>query len=451
MELKKIIPAQVQTAVTLLNNAGYSAYIVGGAVRDVIMNNPVNDWDITTSALPEETEKVFAGYHFFETGMKHGTITVIVDKMPLEITTYRIEKGYSDRRRPDEVLFTDRLEEDLSRRDFTCNAIALHPEKGFIDLFGGKGDIEKGIIRCVGEPDKRFNEDALRILRALRFASVLGFEIESETDKSIRKSFPLLQFISKERIFVELSKLLCGKNAGKILLEYSDILFFILPCLKEMKGCLQNHERHIYDVWEHTVKGIENVPPVSDLRFAMLFHDSGKPCVKTTDENGIDHFYSHAKASREIAHKALCELKTSAKMRKHVCDLVEYHDFLPTKISKKTYKKYIGILGLETVRELFIIREADLRAQNPRFLEESLEDNRKGFEIFSEIIRNEACFTLKDLNINGGDLMAIGFEAGPSLGTILEKLLGEVMDNKISNNKDALLTRAKELYINGNS
>ena len=451
MELINQIPPQVKTAIRLLNENGFSAYVVGGAVRDAVMGNNINDWDITTSALPEETEKVFSDYRYFETGIKHGTITVLIDKMPLEITTYRIEKGYSDRRRPDEVIFTDNLKEDLSRRDFTCNAMALHPEKGIVDYFGGKSDIENKIIRCVGEADKRFNEDALRILRALRFASVLSFDIESDTAESIRKNYRLLEFISKERIFVELCKLLCGKNVKKILLEYSEVFFFILPCLEKMKGCKQNHPRHIYDVWEHTVNAVTFAPPVPEMRMAMLFHDCGKPQAKSTDEKGIDHFYNHSAIGREICHDALCKLKTSLNFRRKVCDFVEFHDFVPSKISKKTYKKHIGLLGIDTVKELFLIREADIRAQSPDFIEEGLAEIKYGLSVIDEIEKNEACFTLKDLAINGSELMENGFEGGPCLGTILSLLLNEVMDNKLENNKSALLKRAKELNINGNS
>jgi tRNA nucleotidyltransferase (CCA-adding enzyme) len=297
------IPQQVNRAIDILEKNGHSAYVVGGAVRDAIMKKPAHDWDITTSALPEETMDAFEGFRIIETGLKHGTVTVIVDGTDLEITTYRIEHGYSDNRHPDKVDFTDRVEDDLSRRDFTVNAIAYSPVRGFADPFGGRDDIEKNVIRCVGEADKRFGEDALRILRALRFSSVLGFEIDPDTAESIHRNYPLLKNISVERIFVEMSKLLCGKDAGRILREFEDVVFYILPELVPMKNCVQNHERHIFDVWGHTVKAVESVPPIAELRFAMLFHDSGKPHCKTTDEKGIDHFYSHGKISRKIADK----------------------------------------------------------------------------------------------------------------------------------------------------
>lgn len=439
------IPSQVNTAIEILCGKGHSAYVVGGAVRNLMMDIPVNDWDITTSALPEETLELFRDFRTIETGIKHGTVTVIIDGMPLEITTYRIEKGYSDNRHPDKVEFTDRVEDDLSRRDFTVNAMAYSPGIGLIDPFGGCEDINKKLIRCVGNPDKRFGEDALRILRALRFSSVLGFDIDSETSESVHRSKHLLKNISVERIFVELSKLLCGKNAGIILQEYKDVIFFVLPELEPMNNCTQNHERHIYDVWGHTVKSVEAIPPEPELRFAMLFHDSGKPHCKSTDENGVDHFYSHGKISRKIASETLSRLKTSNNFRYTVRNLVEYHDFLPDKISRKTYKEYIAKLGIETVENLFLVREADILAQNPRFHAESLEENKTGKKILEQIKEEDMCFKIKDLAIDGKVLENIGIPPSPAMGKILETLLDEVMDDNLPNKKDNLIKRAKEL------
>ena len=439
------IPSQVNTAIEILCGKGHSAYVVGGAVRNLMMGIPVNDWDITTSALPEETLELFKDFRTIETGIKHGTVTVIIDGMPLEITTYRIEKGYSDNRHPDEVEFTDRVEDDLSRRDFTVNAMAYSPKNGLVDPFGGCEDISKKLIRCVGNPDKRFGEDALRILRALRFSSVLGFDIDSETAESVHRNKHLLKNISVERIFVELSKLLCGKNAGIILQEYKDVIFFVLPELEPMNNCTQNHERHIYDVWGHTVKSVEAIPPEPELRFAMLFHDSGKPHCKSTDKNGVDHFYSHGKISRKIASETLSRLKTSNNFRYTVRNLVEYHDFLPDKISRKTYKKYIAKLGIETVENLFLVREADILAQNPRFHAESLEENKTGKKILEQIKEEDMCFKIKDLAIDGKVLENIGIPPSPAMGKILETLLDEVMDDNLPNKKNNLIKRAKEL------
>jgi len=439
------IPPQVNRAIEILQSNGHSAYVVGGAVRDMLMDKTAHDWDITTSALPEETLSAFSDFRTIETGLKHGTVTVIVDGMSLEITTFRIEGNYSDNRHPDKVDFTDKIESDLSRRDFTVNAIAFSPHKGFADPFDGQADIKNKVIRCVGNPDKRFSEDALRILRALRFSSVLGFEIDIETAESIRRNYKLLGNISVERIFVETSKLLCGKNAGKILRDFEDVFFFILPEISPLKNCTQNHERHIYDVWHHTVKAVESIEPVAELRFAMLLHDTGKPHCKTTDESGTDHFYSHGKISKKIAYDTLTRLKTSAKFRETVCNLVEYHDFLPDKISKKTYKKYIFLLGIDTVKTLFKVREADILAQNPEFHAESLEENKTGLRILEEIENESACFKISDLAIDGETLIKLGFRPSPEMGRVLETLLDEVMEEKTENKTDALIERALQM------
>ncbi len=442
------IPPQVNRAIEILRQNGHSAHVVGGAVRDAIMGVEANDWDIATSALPEETASAFKDFRVIETGIKHGTVTVIIDSASLEITTYRIESTYSDNRHPDSVEFTDLIENDLSRRDFTVNAIAYSPYGGITDPYGGCSDIEKKIIRCVGEPDKRFGEDALRILRALRFSSVLGFEIDPDTAESIRNNYHLLANISVERIFVELSKLLCGKDAKRILLDYSEVFFFILPELEPMKGCTQNHERHIFDVWEHTVEAVSQIRNEPHLRLAMLFHDSGKPHVKTTDENETDHFYSHAKKSREIAFNALTRLKVSNKLRDTIENLVEHHDFLPDKISKKTYKKYIGKLGFDTVAELFEIRKADISAQNPKFLQEGLDANETGLKILNEIQKENSCLKISDLAVKGKDLEKAGIPSSPEMGRILNILFDEVLEEKTENSKTALLARANELKNN---
>lgn len=444
------ISSQVNRVIEILRRNGHSAYVVGGACRDIFMGKEINDWDVATSALPEETKSALNDYRIIETGIKHGTVTVLIDGEPIEITTFRIESGYSDNRHPDAVEFTDYIEKDLSRRDFTVNAIAYSPFDGIVDPFDGKNDIENKIIRCVGNPDTRFGEDALRILRALRFSSALGFEIEKETAESIHRNKHLLANISVERIFTELSKLLCGQDVGRILREFPDIIFFILPELEPMKNCVQNHERHIFDVWGHTVKAVESVEPKLELRLAALFHDSGKPHVKTTDDNGTDHFYSHAKQSKRIAENILTKLKTSNKLKNHVLALVEYHDFLPHKISKKTYKKYIAKLGIDIVKELFEIRRADFSAQNPEFYEEGLTANSIGFKILEEIEKEEACFSINDLKINGNDLADIGFKPSPKMKVILETLLDEVMDGKLPNTKTALLERAATLKTKEN-
>lgn len=438
------IPQKVNTALEILHRNGHTAYIVGGAVRDSLLGRPTEDWDIATSALPSQTAKAFGDFKVILTGMKHGTVTVLIDGMPVEITTYRIDSGYADNRHPDSVTFTDRITDDLARRDLTVNAIAYSPISGLVDPFGGMADIQNRILRCVGNPDKRFGEDALRIMRVLRFSQTLGFSVEDETSDAVLRSLPLLKNISVERILSELLKTLrcCNKE---FLLKYSDVIFFILPELMPMKGCMQNHERHIYDVWEHTAAAVAASPQDEEVRLAMLFHDCGKPLCKTADENGIDHFYSHGKLSAKTAYEALTRLKASSKLREHVCTLIEHHDFLPERISKSTYKKYLGLLGEKTIRELFSVREADIRAQNPKFLSEGMEAIETGRAKLEEIIAEDGCLKLSDLQINGKDIIKLGIEPSPLIGEILGELFGEVLDEKIKNNRQVLLERAVEL------
>ncbi len=449
-------PQQVNRALKILTDCGYSAYVVGGAVRDKLMGKTASDWDITTSAMPSQTVEAFKGFRIIETGIKHGTVTVIIDGMSLEITTYRIENGYSDNRHPDSVSFTDRIEDDLMRRDFTVNAIAVSPQGETVDPYGGCNDIIKKIIKCVGEPDKRFDEDALRILRALRFASVLDFEIDPQTSESIMRKYPLLENVSAERIFSEMCKMLCGRGAGKILREYRKVIFFIFPELEPMCGCEQNCAFHDGDVWEHTVRTVESIKADADLRLAALLHDCGKPYCKITDENGTDHFYGHAGISREIGEKILLRMKASNRMREHICTLTEYHDFQPHKISKKTYRKYIGRLGIETVRDLFEVRRADCEAHAGWVYSGALEENEVGLKILEEIENGENCFSVKNLAVNGRELIESGIEPSKRMGDILNELLEEVMDDRLENKKETLLKRAAELNSaerrqNGNS
>ncbi len=439
------LPPGAVKIINMLNEAGFDAYAVGGAVRDMVMGKEPHDFDITTSAKPDEIKKVFSGFRCIETGIRHGTVTVISDSVPYEITAFRIDGDYSDRRRPDGVIFTGRLEDDLSRRDFTCNALAFHPVKGITDLFGGAEDIRNKIIRCVGDPDKRFGEDALRIMRALRFSSVLGFEIDSETEKSIHKNRELLKFISNERIFSELCKLLEGKNAAGVLSAFGDVIFTVMPELEPMKDLDQQNPAHRYDVWNHTLHAVDNIRPDRELRLAMLFHDSGKPYTKTVDENGIGHFYGHAEISVKIARMILNNMKASNRLKNHVCTLVENHGLMPEKMSKKTFKKYIGKLGEDTVRELYEVRKADVTALDSFLTPKFLSENERAREIFEQIISEQKCFTLKDLAVDGADLISLGFEPSRSLGEVLRILLDEVMDNKIKNEKEALLSRAGEL------
>lgn len=280
------MPKNVDTAINLLQSAGFEAYAVGGCVRDSLLGKTPNDWDITTSAKPEDMKSVFADFHCIDTGIKHGTVTVVIDGEPLEITTFRLDGEYEDNRHPKSVTFTSDLGADLGRRDFTVNAMAYSKMTGTVDLFGGQNDLKNGIIRCVGDPDRRFNEDALRILRALRFASALDFEIEEKTAQSLLKNRALLGNISEERIAKELLKLVCGKGAKRILTDFAPVLFEILPELQPMYKNSHDNPHHCYDIYEHTLIAVESIDSEPTLRFAMLLHDCGKPAVKKFDENG---------------------------------------------------------------------------------------------------------------------------------------------------------------------
>lgn len=443
--MKISLPEPVYKAINMIYEAGYSAYAVGGAVRDALMGLEPHDWDVNTNASPQKIEEIFSSFKIHETGIKHGTVTLIIDNMPLEITTFRTDGDYSDNRRPDNVSFVSDLKSDLSRRDFTCNALAYNETEGFFDYFGGIEDIKNKTIRCVGEPDIRFNEDSLRILRALRFSSVLNFEIDEKTKQSLIKNRALLKNISAERIFAELQKILCGDNVKTVLSDYKQVIFEIIPELAATDGCSQNHIRHIYDVWGHTVNSLNAIQPEPHLRLAMLFHDIGKPFVKTTDENGTDHFYNHAEKSAEIAGEILHKFKSSNALRNKVVILVEHHGFLPDEISKKTYKRYINEYGIETVKEFFKVRKADISAQNPIFYDAEIKRNEMGLKIIEELLTEDKLFKITDLDINGNDIIALGYSQSPEIGKTLNILFEEVADGKLTNEKNILISRAKEI------
>ena len=317
---------------------------MGGCVRDFLLGRTPTDYDLTTSALPQETETVFAGEKLIETGLRHGTVTVVLDGVPLEITTYRVDGGYTDARHPDGVTFTRSLREDAARRDFTINAMAYAPGAGLQDFFGGQEDLSAGVIRAVGDPDRRFQEDALRILRAIRFASVLGFELDPGTDAAARRNAHLLTKISVERVFVELGKLLCGPGAGKILLAYPDILGVVIPELTPMVGFEQHNVHHCYDVYTHTAVAVDHVPPELKLRLAMLFHDIGKPATFSMGEDGQGHFYGHPKVSAALAEQILVRLRAPKRLREAVVRLVRVHDW-PLSTEPRLIRRRLQQLG----------------------------------------------------------------------------------------------------------
>lgn len=444
MEIK--IPSQVETMIGKLKDCGQEAYIVGGCVRDSIMGLTPHDWDVTTSAQPQEVMAALNGFKLIGTGLKHGTVTVLLDKMPIEVTTYRVDGEYSDNRHPDEVRFTRSLKEDLARRDFTVNALAYNHEDGIIDCFGGLEDIQSKQIRCVGEPELRFHEDGLRILRALRFSSVLGFAIEDTTSKSIHSSYPLLDFIAKERINTEFTKLLCGKNADSILREYREVVGQFLPEIKATFGFEQHNDYHVYDVWEHTLKAVASVDAIPVLRLTMLLHDIGKPLCFTQDEKGVGHFYGHDKKSVEMSAEILRRLKYDSDTVNQVVTLVQYHD-VSLSADQRTLRQLLCVLGEETLWLLLKVKAADMIAQNPAY-RDRVKDLKQVEAALDDIISQNLCYSLKNLEINGSDLISLGVPQGMEVGRILSLLLNEVIDDKYPNKHWVLMNRARLIKDN---
>lgn len=439
------MPKNVDTAINLLQSAGFEAYAVGGCVRDSLLGKTPNDWDITTSAKPEDMKSVFADFHCIDTGIKHGTVTVVIDGEPLEITTFRLDGEYEDNRHPKSVTFTSNLGADLGRRDFTVNAMAYSKMTGTVDLFGGQNDLKNKIIRCVGDPDRRFNEDALRILRALRFASALDFEIEEKTAQSLLKNRALLGNISEERIAKELLKLVCGKGAKRILTDFAPVLFEILPELQPMYKNSHDNPHHCYDIYEHTLIAVESIDPDPTLRFAMLLHDCGKPAVKKFDENGVAHFYGHQRISAEISAQILARLKVSNKFRDEILFLVSNHDRWELYENTEKMPRYLSKFGLDGVLNLLKVMRADVLAQSPKY-RYRLDQIADAEEIAKNLAAQKPCLSLSELQINGRTLMDIGIPQGRKLGAVLAQLLDEVIDGVTKNTQEALTTRAREIY-----
>lgn len=439
------MPKNVDTAINLLQSAGFEAYAVGGCVRDSLLGKTPNDWDITTSAKPEDMKSVFADFHCIDTGIKHGTVTVVIDGEPLEITTFRLDGEYEDNRHPKSVTFTSDLGADLGRRDFTVNAMAYSKMTGTVDLFGGQNDLKNKIIRCVGDPDRRFNEDALRILRALRFASALDFEIEEKTAQSLLKNCALLGNISEERIAKELLKLVCGKGAKRILTDFAPVLFEILPELQPMYKNSHDNPHHCYDIYEHTLIAVESIDPEPTLRFAMLLHDCGKPAVKKFDENGVAHFYGHQRISAEISAQILARLKVSNKFRDEILFLVSNHDRWELYENTEKMPRYLSKFGLVGVLKLLKVMRADVLAQSPEY-RYRLDQIADAEEIAKNLAAQKPCLSLSELQINGRTLMEIGIPQGRKLGAVLAQLLDEVIDGVTKNTQEALTTRAREIY-----
>ncbi len=435
--MKIILPSAVQKALDILNGAGYEAFIVGGCVRDALMGIKPKDYDITTSAPPTKVMEIFSGCPVIETGLKHGTVTVIPDGMPLEITTYRTESAYSDHRHPDAVCFAHSLREDLSRRDFTMNALAYHPHAGLMDFYGGQEDIRAGRIRCVGDPALRFCEDALRIMRALRFSAVLGFEIDRDTLHAAIENKAMLAHVSKERIAAELTKLLCGKDVYRVLTDYTVILGEILPELLSMRGFDQRNPHHIHDILTHTALTVTHVPPTVVLRLAALFHDMGKPACFSIDKEGVGHFFGHAAVSAQIADTVLQQLKFDNATRHTVTELVRYHD-IRMEPDEKAVKRMLNRFTPELFFDLLALCRADNLSQSPAYRDrQTVYDAME--TLARRILSEKQCFSRKDLALNGTDLLTLGVPPGMQVGTVLQALLDAVINGDVPNERSALI------------
>lgn len=438
MELK--IPEKAEIILHTLEEAGYEAYVVGGCVRDSILGRSPDDWDITTSAKPEEVKALFR--RTVDTGLIHGTVTVILDKEGFEVTTYRVDGEYEDGRHPKEVSFTASLEEDLKRRDFTMNAMAYNPKRGLVDLFGGVQDMENRIVRCVGNPMERFTEDALRILRAVRFSAQLGFSIEGETLKAISALAPNLKYVSAERIQVELLKLLVSPHPDYLRTAYeAGITKEILPEFDRCMETEQNTPHHCYTVGEHTLQSLLNIRADKVLRLTMLLHDFGKPSVKRTDENGRDHFKTHGPEGEKMAVSILRRLKMDNDTIRKVRSLIKWHDFRP-KGDAVSVRKAISMIGEELFPLYLEVQRADILAQSLYKREEKLKRLSSVKALYKEIMDRGECISLKTMALTGRDLIDAGYTPGKGLGEILERLLAHVLENPEDNKKEILLKLA---------
>lgn len=429
--------------IRLISKYGYEAYLVGGCVRDYIMGRECDDIDIACSAKPNQLEEILdrLNIKYIETGIKHGTVTVHYKESCFEVTTFRTDGEYADNRHPEKVSFVSSIDGDLARRDFTVNAIAFNEDKGFVDLYGGRKDIESKTIRAVGDADKRFKEDALRIMRAIRFQSVLGFDIEEDTKKAIFDNRDLLKNVSSERIFVELKKLLSGKNVFKALVEYKEVIAVILPEITRTFDCPQNTRWHIYDVWTHTCKAVEMVKNEPELRFVMLLHDIGKPFARTTDCKGVDHFKGHQAISGEMAEPILKRLKVSNDFYNRVMTIIPIHD-IHISSDRRKIKKLLSMLGKDTFQDLIDVKRADKLAQNPEMTGDELESLNKREAVFNAIIAGGEAYSVSQLDINGKDISSLGFK-GKEIGEALNKLLDAVIDEKVENKKEKLIEYIK--------
>lgn len=430
-----MIPQGVKKIMRVLQAAGHQAYLVGGCVRDMLRGAPPQDWDMTTSARPEQVQQLF-GENAIPTGLQHGTVTVRQDGICCEVTTFRCDGPYADGRHPVQVTFSDSLEEDLARRDLTINAMAMDAAGGVVDLFGGREDLRQGVIRCVGQPQKRFDEDALRILRAMRFASQLNFSIEERTDAAIRTCGEHLAHIAPERIREEMEKLLLGPGASEILMAYPLVLGVFLPEATACVGFEQKNPHHLYDVWEHTARAVGAAPQDAVIRWAMLLHDLGKPDAFTVDEAGTGHFYGHAEISAQMVGEITARLRFDKKTAARVETLVAQHG-REIASTEKAVGRALRMLGEEALRQLLAVKRADAAACHPDYARRT--EHIDAVEaVLENLLAKNACFTLRDLAVNGYDLQSMGLQ-GREIGILLEELLEQVIDGQLPNQREELL------------
>ena len=446
------IPQKVNIIIEELMQHGYEAYIVGGCVRDMVLGREPEDWDITTSATPQEVKRIFR--RTVDTGIIHGTVTVLMDKDHYEVTTYRLDGEYEDNRHPKEVSFTSSLSEDLKRRDFTINAMAFNETEGFIDLFGGMEDIERGLIRCVGSAEERFSEDALRILRAVRFSAQLGFSIEEETLAAVRAKVANLNSISAERIRVELTKLLLSNHPNRLLNLYeTGITKVVLPEFDQLMITEHNNTHHIYSVGEHTLRTVEEVAGCQEtsdfdarertiLRWTMLLHDIEKPSCISIGKDGQYHFHGHQEKGANTAKRILRRLKFDNDTIDSVVHLIRWHDHR-FELTPAGMRRTMSKIGKEYMPLLFEVYRADTSAKNPSYVGKKQAQLEEARILYQGVLDRGECVNLKEMNINGNDLISTGMKPGRQIGEVLAYLLEQVLENPELNDRDILLDMAR--------
>jgi len=437
------LPEPCRRIIDRLQENGFHGYAVGGCVRDSLLGRTPHDWDITTDARPEQVLSIFRDFHVIETGLQHGTVTVRIDHEPYEVTTFRVDGEYSDGRHPDEVRFTASVEEDLARRDFTVNAMAYNDTDGLIDPFGGQADLKNRILRCVGDPERRFTEDALRLFRALRFSAVLGFSIEPNTLSALKTLSPKIAQVARERIFVELKKTLTAPYAADALRLAPELLFAAVPELEIIRDVPQNSRYHIYDVFEHTLHALEAAPPDETVRLAVLLHDTGKGVCRTVGKDGYDHFYGHAVHSKEVAQRILRTLRCDNRTLHDVTRLVELHDIhFPMRQAK--FRRLLASLGYDLFYKLIAVAEADSAAHAPDCIDERLTALREARREAERLQTENYCLHMQQLAVNGRDMAALGYR-GTEIGTALTALLDSVIIGQTPNDRNILLERAERM------